>query len=230
MFLFTECFVLFTLDNELTGGVDLPTSHVLSHPDHRRYVNHSSSGSDLSLRSNILEQHPHDPLPPDQLEMNYHQNGRVRKQFVDTSSHAFTNPSDHSLGSNHNHFVANANSVISPSPNSPLSPTPPAPQTARFNPEFANGNPHPNSYPAMTPGKPEPNPSAGEKWEGRDLIKSSSANNDSGYVEHELSDSDEYFFKYKHEKLVNSSCCFQRNVAVVASCWQHFAGFDWPEI
>jgi len=50
--------------------------------------------------------------------------------------------------------------------------------------------------------KPERAPQAGEKWEGRNLMKSSSANNDSGYVEHELSDSDEYFFKDKHERWV----------------------------
>ena len=176
----------------------MPSTHVLSHSDHRRYINHSSD-SDSSLHSNLLEQHEHGPVPPNQFEMNFNRNGRVRKQFIDTSSHAFSNPSNHSLGSNQNHFVSDSHPASSPSAR-----TPPTPETVRRNPalNFENDNPHPPSYPPMPPTKPQTEPPTGEKWVGRDGIKSSSANNDSGYVEHELSDSDEYFFKDKHERLV----------------------------
>ena len=180
----------------MPGVVDLSAAHVLSHPDNRRFLNHSS-GSESSLHSNLLDERGPDSLSPNNYEMNFNQNGRDRKQFIDTSSHALSNPSNHSLGSNQNHFASNSNPVA---PSSPMSGPPPDPQDARFNPDsnVSNGVAYSQTYLFA----PENEAPTGEKWEGRDLTKSSSANNDSGYVEHELSESDEYFFKDKSERSV----------------------------
>ena len=216
---------LLFVDIELTGGIDLPPQHALPHGDHPHYANHSSSGSESSLRNSPL---PHQaPVPSSQHDMhhpvNYFTNNRPRKQFVDTSLHAYANPSNHSVDSNSNgtQFVPNSHHL--PAPHIPLSPVPPA-HSHRSDPnlQFSNGTAPSDSNHPVPLTKLHADPTTGDKWEGRDLVKSSSANNDSGYVEHELSESDEYFYKEKEDRLVESSF----SVVVVALCLLYAFAFD----